>query len=99
MRALQTMRALPKQVQNPQTQLLCSSSVKQSGWARNANENNYTHTKNNTKTHSRGRGRGPGSAGPRPLLMPMDASSASDKKRKVIEGESSPRGLKRMRFG
>ena len=34
-----------------------------------------------------------------PLLMPMDASSASDKKRKVIEGESSPRGLKRMRFG
>ena len=33
------------------------------------------------------------------LLMPMDASSASDKKRKVIEGESSPRGLKRMRFG
>ena len=34
-----------------------------------------------------------------PLLMPMDASSTSDKKRKVIEGESSPRGLKRMRFG
>ena len=33
------------------------------------------------------------------LLMPMDASSASDKKRKVVEGESSPRGLKRMRFG
>ena len=34
-----------------------------------------------------------------PLLMPMDASSTSDKKRKVSEGESSPRGLKRMRFG
>ena len=34
-----------------------------------------------------------------PLLMPMDASSTSDKKREVIEGESSPRGLKRMRFG
>ena len=34
-----------------------------------------------------------------PFLMPMDASSTSDKKRKVIEGESSPRGLKRMRFG
>merc|ERR1712185_513753 len=48
-----------------QTQLLCSSSVKQSGLARNANENNYKYTKNNTKKHSRGRGRGPGSAGPR----------------------------------
>ena len=64
--ALEILRArTTNEAPTGRTQLLCSSSVKQSGWARNADENNYKHTKNNTKTHSRGRGRGPGSAGPR----------------------------------
>jgi hypothetical protein len=66
-----------KQIQTPQTQLLCSSSVKQSGLARNADENNSKNIIKNTRQRRA------------PFLMPMDASSASDKKRKVIEGESS----------